>query len=305
MAGVYTDNQPDFSYFAPYETKTFSQFWWPIQGIGPVQQANERAALHMTVRDDRMIELGVCVSERVEMATLVIIHGGEIILRETFSLNPGEAWTHDDLRFAGENPVDLKALLEDKDGEPLLVYRPVDETSLTRDRVVATEPAAPDKIASADELYFTGEHLEQYRHPTRAPELYWQEALRRDDGDVRCNLAMGRRALKSGRLDSAEQYLRKAVARLTRRHPNPETGEAHYFLGLTLFYQGYLDEAYGVLAKAAWNYAWRCAALYQIACIDCRRGDFTLAGERLSESISLNGDHHKAQALLAVIFRQD
>ena len=39
MAGVYTDNQPDFSYLAPYETKTFSQFWWPIQGIGPVQQA--------------------------------------------------------------------------------------------------------------------------------------------------------------------------------------------------------------------------------------------------------------------------
>jgi len=30
MAGVYTDNQPDFSYLLPYETKTFSQSWWPI-----------------------------------------------------------------------------------------------------------------------------------------------------------------------------------------------------------------------------------------------------------------------------------
>ena len=27
MAGVYTDNQPDFSWLRPYETKTFSQFW--------------------------------------------------------------------------------------------------------------------------------------------------------------------------------------------------------------------------------------------------------------------------------------
>ena len=27
MAGVFTDNQPDFSFLAPYETKTFSQHW--------------------------------------------------------------------------------------------------------------------------------------------------------------------------------------------------------------------------------------------------------------------------------------
>ncbi|RYG43953.1 DUF5107 domain-containing protein, partial [bacterium] len=36
MAGVYTDNQPDFSWIAPGETKTFSQFWYPYQAIGPV-----------------------------------------------------------------------------------------------------------------------------------------------------------------------------------------------------------------------------------------------------------------------------
>ena len=29
MAGVFTDNQPDFSFLAPGETKTFSQFWYP------------------------------------------------------------------------------------------------------------------------------------------------------------------------------------------------------------------------------------------------------------------------------------
>jgi hypothetical protein len=35
MAGVYTDNQPDFSFLQPGETKTWSQFWYPIQQIGP------------------------------------------------------------------------------------------------------------------------------------------------------------------------------------------------------------------------------------------------------------------------------
>ena len=34
MAGVYTDNQPDFSFLQPGETKTWSQYWYPIQKIG-------------------------------------------------------------------------------------------------------------------------------------------------------------------------------------------------------------------------------------------------------------------------------
>ena len=38
----------------------------------------------------------------------------------------------------------------------------------------------------------TAEHLEQYRHPTRYPELYLDEILRRDPMDARTNIAYGR-----------------------------------------------------------------------------------------------------------------
>jgi tetratricopeptide (TPR) repeat protein len=303
MAGVFTDNQPDFSYLAPYETKTFSQFWWPIQGIGPVQQATDKAALRMVVREDRTIELGLCVSLAVEGGKIRILRGGAILLEREFSLAPGESWAHDGLIFSGENPAELMALVEDGDGTVLLDYQPVDSSMLTRDREVATEPQPPEEVGSADELYFTGEHLELYRHPTRPPELYWQEALRRDDGDARCNVGMGRRAIRQGRFDEAGTYFRKAISRLTRRHPNPETGEAHYFLGLTLFFQQRHDEAYGFLSKATWNHAWRSAASYHLACIDCQKLNFEAAATHLAESISLNGDHHKAQVLLAVVLR--
>ena len=34
MAGVYTDNQPDFSWLLPGETKVFTQYWYPIPAIG-------------------------------------------------------------------------------------------------------------------------------------------------------------------------------------------------------------------------------------------------------------------------------
>ena len=305
MAGVYTDNQPDFTYLTPYETKTFSQFWWPIQGIGPVQQANQQAALRLVVGDDGMIDLGLCVSEPVRNGVIRLLRNGTVLLEKRFSLKPGDSWSDKTLKFAGENPAELHALVEDSSGETLLEYQPVDVSKLTRTREVATEPPAPDEIASADELYFTGEHLELYRHPTRAPELYWNEALKRDDGDARCNIAMGRKLLRRGSLPAAEEHFRKAIARLTRRHPNPETGEAHYFLGLCLFYQDRLGEAYDALAKAAWNFAWRSAAHYHMACIDCREGRHEAAVAHLEESISVNGDHHKAQVLLAALMRQD
>ena len=49
MAGVYTDNQPDFSFLQPGETKTWSQYWYPIQKIGIPREANREAAVSLSV----------------------------------------------------------------------------------------------------------------------------------------------------------------------------------------------------------------------------------------------------------------
>jgi len=304
MAGVYTDNQPDFTYLLPYETKTFSQYWWPIRGIGPVQQANTRAALRMTVREeDRTLELGLNVSGTFS-GELHITRNGETLGRFPVSLEPGGVWRDESLKFAGEKECELLAELRDDDGGLVLAYRPPDPAAFTRDRDVATEPPPPEEIESGDELYLTGEHLEQYRHPTRDPELYWNEALRRDPGDARCNVAIGRRLLDRGLLDEAARHFEAAVARLTRRHPNPVTGEAHYHLGLVRFFQDRLDEAGDAFAKAAWNYEWRSAAHYQIACIACRRGEEGWALHHLDESLATNRGNHKAMVLAAAVLRR-
>lgn len=303
MAGVYTDNQPDFSYLTPYETKTFSQFWWPIQGIGPVQQANQQVALRMHIRENRAIELGVCVSEAFENAAIVVKQGGKILLESSFSLVPGERWKHEGLNFSGENTAELQVKIFDHAGKCLLEYQGIDERQIVRNRELATEPPLPEEMDSCDELYFTGEHLELYRHPTRSPELYWKEALRRDQGDARCNIGMGRRALREGRLEDAVHHFRAAISRLTRRHPNPETGEAHYFFGLALALQGTPEDAYAMFYKATWNQAWRSPAYYQLACLDCGNHHFDQALAHLNESLSTNADHTKALVLQAVIAR--
>ncbi len=304
MAGVYTDNQPDFTYLHPYETKTFSQFWWPIQDIGPVQQANKIAALACEVRADRMIALGLCVSEPVSNARLTVAYHGSALGEFDLTLTPGESWQDSSLALPGENPAGLEIHLLSETGDPLLSYLAIDTTTLTRDRPVATEPAAPEDITSTDELYFTGEHLDQYRHPTRDPECYWNECLKRDPGDARCHSALGKRALNRGEFVSAHDHFQQAVARLTHRHPNPVTGEAHYYLGLTLRKLDDQDNAYAALYKATWDYAWRACAYYQLATIDCLRHDWSAAIEHLDASLDTNRQNNKAHVLKALVLQQ-
>jgi tetratricopeptide (TPR) repeat protein len=246
MAGVHTDNQPDFSYLLPYETKTFTQCWWPLPAIGPVQQANRRAALRLVVAADRRIGLALCAPAALT-GRLTLSRGGEILLDEPVELEPGSCWRHDGLVFAGENECELEALLRDADGRVVLAYRPVDRATLGRGRARATEPPPPADIASADELFLTGEHLEQYRHPTRDPEAYWREALRRDPGDARCNLALGRRMLQdilaADPLDHWAAYVRNRVI------PASSRNDAQTILDIAFDFidAGFNDEALALL----------------------------------------------------------
>lgn len=300
MAGVYTDNQPDFTYLLPYETKTFSQFWWPIQGIGPVQAANERAALHLTVEQDRMISLGLNVSQAFT-GELSLLGNAGTFKCFPITLKPGEVWLDRSIRFSGENPSELQAVLRDSGGGLVIAYRPVDSAALTRERTQATEPPAPDEIPSADELYFTAEHLELYRHPTRCPEPYLRRCLEMDPQDARANLALGKRHLRRGLLQEALHCFNAAISRLTSRHPNPVTGEAHYYRGLALRHGGQHTAAYSDFYKATWNYEWRSAAFYQIATLDCLKADFARALGHLDQALATNRDHNHARALTGII----
>jgi tetratricopeptide (TPR) repeat protein len=303
MAGVYTDNQPDFSNLLPYETKTFSQFWWPIQQTGPVQEANERAALRLVVSEDRRLDLGVLVSASVPGARIVLTENGRVVLDERRDLRPGAPYRRDDLRLAGDRADALVFGVCDAGERSVIRYQPVTAASAARSRPVATEPPAPADVTSADELFLIGEHLELYRHPTRCLEAYWHEALRRDPGDARCRLGLGKRELRRGLVAAAAEHLQVAIARLTSRHPNPVTGEAHYHLGLVRRWQGREAEAYALLYKATWNYEWRAAAYYELATLDCRRADWPAALAHLEAALDTNRQNNKARVLSAAILR--
>src|SRR5271157_3732219 len=49
MAGAYSDNQPDYSWLQPGETKSFRMYWYPFHGIKGVKHANLEAGVNLEV----------------------------------------------------------------------------------------------------------------------------------------------------------------------------------------------------------------------------------------------------------------
>ncbi|HWR14104.1 MAG TPA: DUF5107 domain-containing protein [Terriglobales bacterium] len=299
MAGVFTDNQPDFSWIHPYETRTWSQFWYPIQEIGPAKNANRQMAVNLEQSGGR-VKAGVCVTEALTNLVVVLSSKQGTIFEKKVDLAPGRPFVHEH-PLKDDQQLFLRVL--DSKGNELIRYSPPERKEATRLPDPATEPLPPGEIESADELYVTGLHLEQYRHATRYPEPYWEEALRRDPLDSRCNTQMGLLKLRRGQFAEAEQHLRKAIERLTRRNPNPAEGEAYYYLGVTLQYQGRMDEAYGAYYKAAWNYSWQSAAYYRIAEIECIRRNWHAALEHIDRALLTSANHLKARNVKTAILR--
>lgn len=302
MAGVYTDNQPDFAFLNPGETRVFSQYWYPIRDIGPACQANADAAVSLAVSDEKL-RVGVATTSRLSDARIVLARHNEVLADWTATIAPDQPFLAEQPLAAPVERKDLTLRVETADGREVIAYRSFAEQN-THVPQSATEPPPPSAIASADELFITGLHIDQYRHATRAADAYWREALRRDPLDARCNNALGFWHLRRGEWTSAEACFLRAIERLTLRNPNPADGEALYNLGVCLRYLGRDDDAYDRFYKATWNGAWRAAAYFALAEIDAGRSDWARALEHAERSLRHDTDHLNARNLKALVLRQ-
>lgn len=306
MAGVYTDNQPDFSHLAPGETKTLSQYWYPIAGTGPAVAATLDVALGVEVTAERTLLRFDATRDLGHVELVVTGPDGRTVHRAALELGP-------------ERPV--SAVLDTTDEIQVVVRRGL-TTLLTWSTTAATsrgdggtvadgsrgrparEPDPPGLIASVEELYLTGRHLEQYRHATRSPAPYWAEALVRDPGHSATRTALAARCYRTGRYAEAESHLRAAIERLTALNPNPQVGEAHYLLGLTLVRLGRRAEAYALFAKSTWLDAWVAAGNHQLAVLDAFRRRDESALHRADAALSARPDHHQVRNLRVVLLRR-
>lgn len=302
MTGMYCDNQPDFTWLQPYEEKSFTQYFMPYQGVGVVKNATKDALINLEIQDQEVL-IKVYTTGSFPHAVLTLQQNGQTRLCEHFDISP-LAVKEFRLTLPGQiKAEELKLSLCSAEGRELVGYQ-ADKPEIKPIPDPAKAAQEPKDIASMEQLYLTGLHLEQYRHATYNPADYYLEGLKREPGDVRCNNAMGLLLMRKGQFAKAEPYFRQAIATLTERNPNPYDGEPLYNLGWSLKMQGRYEEAYEQFFKACWNAAWQDAGYFNIAQIDLMQQHPETALENIERSLIRNWHNHKARALKAAILRK-
>ncbi|MEM7623342.1 MAG: DUF5107 domain-containing protein, partial [Planctomycetota bacterium] len=323
MCGVFTDNQPDFTWLAPGEQKSFVQHFMPYKGVGRIGDATIDGCVGFDIHEDEITARAYVTSVQTNCMLEVRRHarpasagtpssnttrGVEVLASHRFDGSPARHETVH-VSASGAAPHDIEVVLLDATGSQLVAYRPASRAGEPIP-APAREIGPPGSLDSCESLFLAATHLEQYRHATRDPEPYYREALRRDSGDSRCNVGLARLLMARGRPDLAEPLCRAAVERLTRHNPNPATGAAHLQLGLSLVLVGRDEEAEPHLWKATWSEAERAAGSFELARLELRK-QWKHDAVRASEAIDLldtclahNAHHHQAAHLrVATLFR--
>ena len=299
MTGVYTDNQPDFTWLQPYEEKTFTQYFLPYRELGVVKNASADLLLNLEV-ENGVATVKIFATSPQESLNVELKSGSQTYYNEIHAISPEEVFVKN-IETEGCCVEDLIVTIS-SNGRELLSWR----SEAISEEIPEPAKAALDidEIESNEELFLTGQHLEQYRHATYDPTLYYKEAIRRDKYDIRNNNALGLWLLRHGKFEEAEGYLRSAVKRQMERNPNPYDGEPLYNLGLTLKFQGRLEEAYSYFYKSCWNSAWQDSGYFSLAQISSMSHNWESALSEINNSLNRNYTNILARHLKSVILRK-
>ena len=140
-----------------------------------------KRAVNLEVKDGKAT-VGFCSTQERPSATVTLKLKDQVLLNEKIAIGPGHPYVKEVNLPSGADEHDLRASMQ-ADGKECVAYSPVRlETEKIPSPVV--DPPPPAAIRTNEELYLTGLRMEQFHSPGGDPNAYWQEALRRDPGDI-------------------------------------------------------------------------------------------------------------------------
>jgi len=305
MVGAFSDNQPDYSWIKPSEVKNFKQYWYPVKDIRGFKNANLNGAVNLEKMDGNNVFLGYYSTQKISNAKILLKHNGNVVFEKNLEISPEKTFTGTIPINGSFEITDLSTEMINADNnEKLVSYQPVKTKYNETLPEIVKRPASPEETKTVEELYLTGQRVQQFYNPTLNAMLYYEEALKRDPFDIRTNIAVGKTALKNGDYLKARTYFSRAIKRITRDYTRPLDCEVMYLQGITLKALDLYTEAMDTLYRATWDYAWHSAAYLELARISCEQGDFVKALQQVNESLSTNLKNNNAINLKASILRK-
>jgi tetratricopeptide (TPR) repeat protein len=302
MCGVFTDNQPDFSWIMPNEAREFKQYFMPYKNVGYIKNASVDAMCNLEIGEHNA-QVKVYVTQQ-RVVDIMLQCGDKTLLYESVKLSPTITFDKTiDLKLpvAAHENYYLKIL--DEQGNILIDYRPV-----VKKEEAIPNPASPIPVPAAvktvEELYLAGLHLEQYRHATYSAEDYYTEAIKREPSDIRNNNALGLLYLRRGEYKKSEIFFKNAIEKLHKHNPNSYDSEPLHNLGLCLQFQKRFNEATTAFYKSTWNTAMQDNAFLQLAYIAAINTNWEETLALINKSLVRNSESLKAKHLKALALRK-
>lgn len=300
MTGVFTDNQPDFTWLKPHEEKNFVQYFMPYKGVGRVGNATKDAMAGLTDREDGTWLLKIYATASYQGAVIQVMQKQRILFETTADLTP--CFCYETVIPKPPCRWDCRIIVKWK--ETILV----DYTEYREELEPIPSPAeplkAPCEIQSLEELYLAAVHLEQYRHAVFEPADYYLEGLKKDNSDIRLNHGYGLLLYRRGCIRESIPYFQAALKKQTWKNPNPYDGEVCFHLGLALEAAGQEEQAFDAFYKAVWSAETQSPAFYWMACLCCRKGNYEDALEYAGQSMIRNWHNGKSRNLKAAVLRK-
>ena len=320
MVGCWSDNQPDYSWIAPYETRKVEQFWFPVKGIGGVKNVTIDGAVNVERRDDGRLLVGFHSTRELQGCTVLVTKNsgagaaarpgggapsGEIVFREDgVSIGPDAPW-----RKIVDVPAELPdqaftASIADASGSVWLSYTPVGPDPREPLPPKVANPRPPAEYTSAELAYETGLRLDQFHNGLVDPVPYYERALEIDPEYSRANLAMGVRLAKRGTFAAAKPYLERAVARATQNHTRALDAAPEYYLALVERHLGDLDRAEDLFWRCTWRLTHKKESFVELARIASIRGNWAEALARIDDALALGRDEAKLWTMKGIFLKK-
>lgn len=287
MAGSYSDNQPDFAWLEPMETKTFSQYWFPIGEIGVPDFANTTGAIY--IKDAVKVQLN-----KTRNVQITIKDKDKVLYSQKANIKVRQEYTvPTDIRMQLGYSINIA----DANGTSLMSY---EVKEYDRFNVPHTTKDMPNikQVESPHLLYLEGLHVDQYRDPAVKGDNYYQEAIRRDPNYAPALIALGESNLRTAFYIEALGYLKRAEKVLTQFNTRTEDGKLYYLIGQTYLAIGDIPQAYDYLQKAAWNSGYVSPAMTYIAMLDLCNVEYKKAVQHLTTALAYQKENGIANALM-------
>lgn len=302
MVGAYSDNQPDYSWVGPGETREFTQRWYGIRDIGSVKNANDNAAVNLERRSPDKVFVGFNATTKYPDAKVLLKQGDKVLLEKEISIDPATPFTATVSVPKTAKDAEFYTVLLDKQGSELVAYQPLELEDKELPKVVeGTKPVK--EYQTVEELYYAGLRVDQFHNARLNAMDFYNEALSRDSLDSRVNTVVGIHHARAGEWELAEKHLKRALVRPAKDYTVVKDPEPHYYLGLVYQMQGRYKEAADHYWKATWYPTFQHPAYLALAQIASLRGNLPEALSLVDQSLVVGGRDTKALTLKAYLLR--